>query len=121
MNSTAPSNSASGGMKLAVFLAWLPAWAAVPFSWITGWAWPIPLLLLALAFTYCGVQMLRGYCSSRPAFLGLAIFAFLVSAVTVAAPTIILTLDGHEFTAESAAYLAVPLCFLISAILTGRS
>jgi hypothetical protein len=120
MNSIASSSSVSGREKLAVILAWLPAWAAVPFSWITGWAWPIPLLLLALAFTYCGVQMLRGYCSSRPAFLGLAILATLISAITVAAPIIILTMDGHEFTAESAAYVAAPLCFLISAILISR-
>ena len=120
MNAIAPSSSVSGREKLAVILAWLPAWAAVPFSWITGWAWPLPLLILALAFTYCGVQMLRGYCSSRPAFLGLAIFATLVSAITVAAPTIILTMDGHEFTVESAAYVATPLSFLVSAVLIAR-
>jgi hypothetical protein len=120
MNTIAPSSSVSGSDKLAVILAWIPAWAAVPFSWITGWAWPIPLLLLALAFTYCGAQMLRGYCSLRPAFLGLTILATIISGLTVAAPTIILTMEGHEFTAESAAYVATPLCFLISAILTGR-
>lgn len=120
MSAIVPSHSVSGSEKLAVILAWLPAWAAVPFSWMTGWAWPLPLLILALAFTYCGVQMLRGYCSSRPAFLALAILATLVSAITVAAPTIILTLDGHTFTAESAAYVATPLCFLIASILISR-
>jgi hypothetical protein len=120
MNQIAPSSSVSRNDKLAVILAWLPAWAAVPFSWITEWGSPFVLLPLALVFTYLGVQLLRGFCSSKPAFLGLTIMATLLSAITVAAPTIILTMDGHEFTWESAAYVATPISFLISAVLSCR-
>ena len=120
MNKKAPFSSVSGNDKLAVILAWLPAWAAVPFSWITGWGSPFVLLPLALVFTYLGVQLLRGFCGSKPAFLGLTIVSVLLSAITVAAPTIILTMEGHEFTAESAAYVATPTSFLISATLICR-